>query len=416
MMDTVRKFTYVLALFMLLSTKSFAFSPIQIDTTRLAIVKQNIYDGTASERTINAYKALLKKADKWLITKNPTVINKTILPPTGNKHDYLSLSRYWWPNPETPDGLPWIRKDGETNPETQTDAVDRQRLGAMTKGVKNLSLAYYFSDDERYAEKAVSMLKTWFLDEETLMHPNLEFAQGVPGISNGKPSGVLDGKSIPTIVPEAIAILSNSPFWTKNDTEKINKWLTDYLTWLTESELGHIENNQKNNHGSWYKFQVSTLALYLGNETLTKETVSLAQQSLETQLDFEGKQIHELARTRSFFYSCYNLNALTSIAIIGDQVGMDMWNYNTKDDKSLGLAVNYLSPVINGKAWPYTDIHGVDLSGLLPTLVRMSKHSESKEYIDLLSKTTTILIEKEKSTGIKNQVLEELILTGYLNI
>ncbi|MFB9055792.1 alginate lyase family protein [Mariniflexile ostreae] len=407
---------YVLILFFLLSNTCFAVSPIAIDTTGLARVKQKIHDGTASERTHAAYRALLLKADTFLDIKNPTVMAKTIEPPTGNKHDYLSISRYWWPNPETPNGLPWVRKDGETNPETQTDAVDRKRLGTMAKGVENLSLAYYFSNDERYAKKASSMLKTWFLDEDTHMKPHLEFAQSVPGYSKGRPSGILDGKSIAEIVPNALVLLSKSPHWTKNDTLKLNKWLSDYITWLTESTLGKKENNQQNNHGSWYKFQVATLGFYLGNEPLVKEMVTLAQQSLEEQLDFEGKQTHELQRTRSFFYSCYNLDALTGIAVIGGQVGMDMWHYKTEEGKSLALAVKYLTPFINGQAWPYTDIHGVDFSGLIPTLVRLSKHSESNEFFGLLSQTIAILVEEEKKTGNKNDVLETLILKGAINI
>ncbi len=406
----VGNFRCVLVFFILLSSKGFSMEVFQLDTIALANVKQKLYDGTASERTMSAYKTLLSTADKLLLIKNPTVMDKTIVPPTGNKHDYLSISRYWWPNPEVPNGLPWIRNDGETNPDTQTDAVDRKRMGTMTNGVKSLSLAYYLSDDERYAEKAASMLKTWFLDDATYMNPHLKFAQSVPGNSKGRSSGILDGKSIAAVVPDALMILSKSKHWNANDTIKINTWLSDYLTWLTESDLGKTENNQNNNHASWYKYQVAALAFYLGQTSLAKEMVELSQQSLEKQLDFEGKQTHEIARTRSFFYSCYNLDALTHIAMIGDKVGMDMWQYKTKDKKSLILAIKYLAPVINGEAWPYTDIHGTDLSDLVAALARMSYYAPSIEISSLLSKTIAILVEKEQATGKKNEDLQELSL------
>ena len=404
----VEKYTCVLAFFMLLSAKGFSIVNIQVDSIVLSKVKQKLHDGTASERTQNAYKALIASANRLLNINNPTVMDKTIEPPSGNKHDYLSISRYWWPNPEVSNGLPWIRKDGETNPDTQTDAVDRKRLGTMTAGIKNLSLAYYFSDDERYAEKAASMLKTWFLDEATRMYPHLEYAQSVPGYSKGRSSGILDGKSIAAIVPDAVMILSNSAHWTQNDTQKINQWLTDYVTWLTESDLGKTENNQNNNHASWYKYQVATLALYLGNKPLAKDMVNLAQQSLEQQLDTEGKQTHEIARTRSFFYSCYNLDALTSIAEVGDKLGMDMWHYKTKDGKSLILAFKYLAPVINGEAWAYTDIHGTDVSDLMDALARMSIYAPSKEISGLLNKSIALLVKKEQETGKKNEDLQAL--------
>jgi hypothetical protein len=29
----------------------------------------------------------------------------------------MSLAPYWWPDPKSPNGLPYIRRDGERNPE-----------------------------------------------------------------------------------------------------------------------------------------------------------------------------------------------------------------------------------------------------------------------------------------------------------
>lgn len=415
-MIKTEKYRYVIVLFLILSAKGFSIPGFQLDSMNLATVKQKLQDKTASERTRASYKQLISKANKLLSIKNPSVMDKTIAPPTGNKHDYLSISRYWWPNPETPNRLPWIRKDGKTNPETQTDAVDRKRLGTMTSGVNTLCLAYYFSDDERYAKKAVSMIGTWFLDDATRMNPHLQFAQSVPGNSKGRSSGVLDGRSIAQIMPDAINILSKSSHWTESQNIKMSVWLNDYLTWLTESELGKTESKQKNNHGSWCKYQVAALALYLGNTPLAKETIEAAIQSLDHQIDKEGKQTHEIERTRSFFYSCFNLEALTNIAVLGNNIGLDMWNYKSEDNKSLTLAVNYLAPVITGEKWLYPDIHGVDLSNLVSTLVRISKNNPSNEISNLLSKTIAILIENEKVSGDKNDDLEELIIMGSINL
>lgn len=35
-----------------------------------------------------------------------TVVNKAVLPPSGDKHDYMSMAPYWWPDETKPDGLP----------------------------------------------------------------------------------------------------------------------------------------------------------------------------------------------------------------------------------------------------------------------------------------------------------------------
>jgi len=76
------------------------------------------------------------------------------------------LSRYFWPNPKKKDGLPYIRKDGQTNPEVNGVNFDRRRSQEMTNAVRDLSLAAYFSDDKRYANKAVRLAYTWFVDKE----------------------------------------------------------------------------------------------------------------------------------------------------------------------------------------------------------------------------------------------------------
>lgn len=376
----------VFSLMCFVNVKAVSNPFIHLDSLSLAKTKIMIENGTASKQTLVAYKKLLKDADNLLKISNPTVVDKTILPPTQNKHDYLSISRYWWPNTETKDGLPWVRHDGKTNPDTQTDAVDRPRLSLMAKGVWNLSLAYYFTNNEKYAEKAISMIDAWFLNEATRMNPHLEYAQSVPGNNNKRPSGILDGRVIVMYVPDAINLLSISKYWNINYQTKAKKWFTDYLNWLTTSDLGIKGSQQENNHGSWYKFQVASLALYVGDTALVKSTVKLAEISLNEMLNDEGGQIHELARSRSFFYSCFNLQALTNIAILGEKVGIDMWQYKSDTNKSLFLALNYLVSVVNGKQWNYSTLKDIDFSELIPIISELAKKYNSEEYKNLLLK------------------------------
>ncbi|MEX1381790.1 alginate lyase family protein [Lutibacter sp.] len=396
-----KKILFVILLVCVFNTKATTNPFIRIDSSSLSKSKVLIENGTASEQTLAAYKKLIQNADKLLTIKNPTVIDKTVLPPTRNKHDYLSLSRYWWPNPETADGLPWVRQDGNTNPETQTDAVDRKRLGFMGTGVWKLSLAYYFTNNEKYAQKAVSMIETWFLNPETLMNPHLEFAQSVPGNSNKRATGILDGRSIVMYVPDAINLLSKSNYWSENHQTKITAWFTDYLNWLTKSKLGIKGSKQKNNHVSWYRFQVAALALYLDDKPLVKEMVELAQNSLEEMLNNEGGQTHELARTKSFSYSCFNLQALTNIAEIGNRIGMHMWYYKSENKKSLTLAINYLTPVIEGEKWRHNTLKAIDVSDLVPILSQSAANYKTNEFKNLLSKVVKIIDKNNQNDKIQ---------------
>lgn len=53
--------------------------------------------------------------------------------------------------------------------------------------VKWLGLAFFFSEDRRFAEQARNRVVTFFLDENLGMLPTLQFAQSVPGVVDGRP-------------------------------------------------------------------------------------------------------------------------------------------------------------------------------------------------------------------------------------
>ncbi|KAG9028164.1 hypothetical protein FRB95_006780 [Tulasnella sp. JGI-2019a] len=69
-------------------------------------------------------------ATQWLNPQGPwSVVNKTLLPPSGNIHDYYSLSPYWWPDcsnvhnttalteQQISDQCNYVVRDGQFNPD-----------------------------------------------------------------------------------------------------------------------------------------------------------------------------------------------------------------------------------------------------------------------------------------------------------
>ena len=261
---------------------------VQLDKQTLMAAKVNLHSETSSEATQKAYQELLKNADALLEIENFSVTDKKIAPPTNNFNDYLSISRYWWPDASKENGLPWLRRDGETNPDTQTDKVDRKRLGGMTGAVKDLSYAYFFSDDDKYAKKGTELIRAWFLDQETKMNPHLTYAQSVPGVDKRRRSGILDGRLIPLWVLDSIALFEESDHWTEQDDQQMNAWLNEYLSWLTTSKLGKSGAKQTNNHGSWYRFQVLALAWYLQKEDLLNKELKIAKKAMAKQFNEQG--------------------------------------------------------------------------------------------------------------------------------
>src|SRR5262245_24519003 len=68
------------------------------------------------ERFRDAYDDLLRDANVALTAGPFSVMQKKRMPPSGDKHDYMSLAPYWWPDSTKPGGVPFIRRDGDVNP------------------------------------------------------------------------------------------------------------------------------------------------------------------------------------------------------------------------------------------------------------------------------------------------------------
>jgi hypothetical protein len=294
----------------------------------------------------------------------------------------MSMGPYWWPNPDTKDGLPYIRKDGERNPEIYK-ITDHVYEGKMTNAVYSLSLAHYITNDPKYSNKAVQLIRVWFLDDSTKMNPNLNYAQGIPGICTGRGIGIIELSSIYNII-DAVKILETSNEWSGKDDEKIRNWLEKYLNWLTISQYGNDEFNWKNNHGSWYDLQTASIALFLGKVELAKEIIERVKtKRIDLQIKPDGKQPLELERTKSWGYSVFNLNALFHLAYLGDNVGVDLWNYETPDGGSIRKALDYILPfTLNMDEWKYEQIQKIDIDSIYPLLILAEKKFNKNIYSD----------------------------------
>lgn len=319
---------------------------------------------TLSERRKNlsapSLKSALDKLDsdakKALAVEVKPVTAKTVTPPSGDKHDYMSQAPYFWKDPTKKDGLPYIRRDGERNPEI-LQIPDHAELSRLISTVRTLSLGYYFTGKEEYAVRSAKLLRMWFLDSKTRMNPNLEFAQAIPGVTTGRGFGIIGTHGLVNVV-DSIGLIGSSASWTKNDQAAMEEWFERYLKWLTESKNGRDEASAKNNHGTIYDVQIATYALFARKNDLAKRILESAKQSrIAKQVEPDGRQPLELARTLSWNYSTMNLGGFVELAELGEKVGIDLWNYQTADNRSIRRAFDYLIPFADGKKkWEYQQL------------------------------------------------------------
>lgn len=356
-----------------------------LDPVRLAQSKASVRRGDKSLQP--ALEKLRAEADDALKAGPFSVMDKPQTPPSGDKHDYMSLGPYWWPDPNKPDGLPYIRRDGRVNPETRTTDTDRPAFGQMADAVETLTLAWYFTEHRPYAEHAARLLRVWFLDEATAMNPNLEFSQAIPGRTLGRDIGIIDTARLTRIV-DAIGLLESSDAWTQADRSGMRRWCTEYLKWLRTSKHGLGEEKQPNNHGTWYDAQVVSLSLFLGEAASARKILEqVMSRRIDKHIEPDGRQPRELARTKSLGYSTMNLDGLFRLATMGQKAGVDLWNYQSSDGRSLRKALDYLAPYADPeKKWLHEQIAEYSPAGLLALLRRGSIVYRDRKYEALIAK------------------------------
>jgi hypothetical protein len=334
-------------------------------------------------------RAAVAEADRAMTQGPFSVMDKTITPPSGDKHDYMSHAPYFWADPSKPDGLPYIRRDGEHNPEIKK-ITDHDEWTRMSDAARALALAYYLTGNSAYAERAALLLRTWFLDPATKMNPNLEFGQGIPGINTGRGIGIIESRVVVDDT-DAVGLLAGAKAWTAADDQGIRDWLTQYVHWMRTSEKGKAEDAAKNNHGTWYDLQVVDVALFLGDRSLATDTLERVKtRRIAVQIEPDGKQPLELARTNAWGYSNGNLDGLCKLATLGDEVGVDLWNFKTVDGRSIRAAVDFLLPYAAGeKKWDYQQIGGFHADAMLPTLLRAVKAYHDPKYVAVAKQLDT---------------------------
>ncbi len=286
----------------------------------------------------------------WAMTQKPITITAETSPRSaGGKHDFFSEADYFWPNPANPDG-PYINKDGQSNPDNFV--AHRRAMIRFSTIIGALASAYQLTGDEKYVKQAIIHLKAWFVDKETLMNPNLSFAQAVKGVTTGRSYGIIDTIHFMEVA-QGIIVFEKAKSLDKGNLQMIKKWFADYILWLNTSKNGVTEKLAKNNHSVCWVMQVASFAK-LCNDKVLLDSLRWRYKNvfLPNQMAIDGSFPLEMARTKPYGYAIFNLDAMTMICQILSTPKDNLWKYETVDGKSIYKGISYLYPfVVNKKSW-----------------------------------------------------------------
>lgn len=329
------------------SPKLYSVSAKQIEAVQKAAAKNPLIQQDIA--------SLSKQADQLLDKKIVSVVEKKFATPCGNPHEYMSMAAYFWPDPSKPNGLPYIRKDGQRNPDNDK-VTDHKGFDDLIKYVSTLSWAYYFTHNEKYAAKGTELCKFWFIDTATYMIPNLNHGQVIMGVDTGRGIGIIDIHLVPELL-DAISILETSKSMNKEVAKGIHDWFDQFLVWLQTSKNGQEEFKTKNNHKTYYENLTAAIALFCGKTETAKTIFNNAKTLMASQIEPDGKQPLELERTNALSYSTFHLKAWFMLSAQAENMGIDLWHYQTNDGRSIQKALDFLLPyAMDKKKFDYQQI------------------------------------------------------------
>ncbi len=288
----------------------------------------------------------IERADKFLIEKPRTVTASSCPHSAGGKHDFYSEGPYWWPDPANPNG-PFIRHDGLRFPGRFQNHDEDLRNFSWIVGTH--TSAWLLTGKEKYVRAAMEHLRAWFIDTTTLMNPNMLYAQAIRGVNSGRGTGIIDAGQLMDVA-QSVWLLEKSPFVSVREIAQIKEWFTKFIAWLSTHPYGIDEMNAKNNHGSWWHSQVASYARLVGDE----KVVQLCRDHyrnilLPNQMAQNGSYPEELARTKPYSYSLFNLDATASLLWILTDKTFDDWNYKLPDGRGIWRGLDYMLPYLKDK-------------------------------------------------------------------
>lgn len=294
---------------------------------------------------------VLKRAESDLLEKPSSVTDFRCDRSAGGIHDFYSEGDYWWPDSLNPAG-PYVQRDGRTNPDNFV--AHRYAMIRFSMLVGNLTSAYLLTHDKKYVEAALRHIRAWFIDSETIMNPNLLYAQAIKGRATGRGVGIIDTIHLIEVV-QSLLQMEKLGLLSDEELKLTKQWFAEYLNWMTTHPYGIDERDAQNNHATCWVMQAAIFAKYTGNNEMLQFCLDRYKKVLlPKQMASDGSFPREIKRTKPYGYSLFNLDAMATLCRILSTDRDNLWSYTTPDGKNMQKGMEFMLPFVKDKrSWSY---------------------------------------------------------------
>lgn len=326
----------------------------------------------------------------------------------GNINEFYSEGDYWWSNPDTKSGLPYVQRDGLSNPDNFN--AHRKLLIKMSMHVAELTLRFEKGGKSKYALQAEQILSHWFLNPSSRMLPHMKYAQAVPGVCTGRGVGIIDTLHLVETVLCIIRLYKQDAI-SQEVFSGLKSWFEQYLEWMQVHEYGISEKLHKNNHATCWYLQAAAFALLTDNKQVLEMCRNDFKNTLlPNQMASDGSFSYELRRTKPYCYSIFNLEVMTALCQLLSTSQDNLFKYRTLQGASLKNGIDFLYPYLKNKNdWPYgKDIaHWESWPGKQPCLLLAGLAYCEKKYLELYDEMAVVKqdFEAVRNTPVKNPEL-----------
>ncbi len=224
------------------------------------------------------------------------------------------------------------------------DGSDRYdwEQGAKPLGiaVRDLGMAYAFTNNPIYADKLIELVKIWAIDSATAMQPKFGNNQGRMDLY-GTMTGLIYG----------VDLTWNYSGWTQSDKDTFKTWVYD----LADRANNFSPGTQ--NFENWRNAFVSIAGAFVGDDRLLNDSFQKYKNAIPNQVHWTGRMTQESGRVNGWGglgYSMYAIHAMIQTAEVARHHGIDLYNYTSDGVRGLRVALDFHVPYVkNPSSWQW---------------------------------------------------------------